>query len=246
MASLELVDVMRILRDQSRAIDLWRLLARYYAEHGVTRLSYHLYRGPGDAGRDGDEAVRVIAQGFPDGWTCRYIEKRLYKVDPIPALARSHPAPFLWSRVGDLARLSTEEKAYLSDMAEAGVGEGLAIHVHGPAMRNAYVGLGFETEPATVPAAQVTEFQCVAQMGHLRFCELHPEPGAQRFDLAPREREVLHWMARGKSNAAIASILGLSPHTVDTLVRRLFDKLGVTDRTTAALRGVGAGLILPH
>ncbi|MEX0367477.1 MAG: LuxR C-terminal-related transcriptional regulator [Ruegeria sp.] len=43
----------------------------------------------------------------------------------------------------------------------------------------------------------------------------------------------------------MADILLLSPHTVDTLVRRIFSKLDVADRTTAAIRGVGAGLILP-
>ena len=63
--------------------------------------------------------------------------------------------------------------------------------------------------------------------------------------LTPREAEVLTWIARGKSNSVIADILGVSPHTVDTLVRRIYGKLEVADRTTAAIHGIGAGLIQP-
>ena len=52
------------------------------------------------------------------------------------------------------------------------------------------------------------------------------------------------WIARGKSYGVIADILDVSRHTVDTLVRRIFEKLGVTDRTTAAIRAVGAGIVI--
>lgn len=63
--------------------------------------------------------------------------------------------------------------------------------------------------------------------------------------LSPREREVLRWIANGKSNAVIAEILGISPHTVDTHNRRIFRKLGTCDRTTAAIKALDEGLLPP-
>ncbi|PRY21409.1 DNA-binding CsgD family transcriptional regulator [Aliiruegeria haliotis] len=62
-------------------------------------------------------------------------------------------------------------------------------------------------------------------------------------DLSPRQMEVLIWIARGKSNDVIARILGISRHTVDTHVRRIFEKFGTCDRTVAAVRAVAAGLV---
>jgi DNA-binding NarL/FixJ family response regulator len=62
-------------------------------------------------------------------------------------------------------------------------------------------------------------------------------------DLTPREREVLGEIAQGKSNAAIGEILGISAHTVDAHLRRIYLKLGVVDRISAALRALGFGLI---
>ena len=61
--------------------------------------------------------------------------------------------------------------------------------------------------------------------------------------LSNREAEVLSWAARGKSNAAIGEILGISAHTVDAHLRRVYLKLGVFDRLSAAVRGLGFGLI---
>ena len=53
-------------------------------------------------------------------------------------------------------------------------------------------------------------------------------------DLTPRECEVLFWLARGKSNAEIAAILGIQPSTVGKHLERIYPKLGVENRTAAA------------
>lgn len=54
-----------------------------------------------------------------------------------------------------------------------------------------------------------------------------------RFTLSQREKEVLEWVEKGKSNDQISEILGLSLNTVKTLLKRSFVKLGVENRTAA-------------
>jgi len=61
--------------------------------------------------------------------------------------------------------------------------------------------------------------------------------------LTRREREVLALIAAGRSNKRIAFELGISEKTVKTHVGHLFDKLGVTDRTQAAMLAVRHGLV---
>ena len=65
-----------------------------------------------------------------------------------------------------------------------------------------------------------------------------PQPSTP---LTPRELEVLTWVAHGKSGTSIGTILGISPHTVDTLIRRILDKMGAASRTVAAVRAAQQG-----
>jgi len=71
---------------------------------------------------------------------------------------------------------------------------------------------------------------------------LEPDPAAIRpgalvaAGLTNREAEVLQWIAQGKTNNDIASILGTSPRTVQKHVERLFQKLNVETRIAAVAR----------
>jgi NarL family two-component system response regulator LiaR len=64
--------------------------------------------------------------------------------------------------------------------------------------------------------------------------------------LTRRERDVLELIARGRSNKRIALELGISEKTVKTHVGHLLAKLGVSDRTQAALMAVEEGLVGPR
>ena len=59
--------------------------------------------------------------------------------------------------------------------------------------------------------------------------------------LTPREREVLCLVVQGKPNHEIAAQLRVSPHTVKARVEQIIAKLGVSDRTQAAVRAVEFG-----
>lgn len=62
-------------------------------------------------------------------------------------------------------------------------------------------------------------------------------------ELTPRELDVLIRLAEGKTNRAIASDLHLAEVTIKKHVQSILEKMGVRDRTQAALRGVRLGLI---
>src|SRR5438093_5693424 len=63
--------------------------------------------------------------------------------------------------------------------------------------------------------------------------------------LTPREREVLALVGRGYANKRIARELGIAEKTVKVHVSNVLRKLGVADRTQAALFAVREGLVGP-
>ena len=70
-----------------------------------------------------------------------------------------------------------------------------------------------------------------------------PPPATDGERLTRREREVLELIAAGRSNKRIAFELGIAEKTVKTHVGHVLAKLGVTDRTQAALLAVRSGLV---
>jgi DNA-binding NarL/FixJ family response regulator len=60
------------------------------------------------------------------------------------------------------------------------------------------------------------------------------------FSLTPREAEVLYWLSLGKTNRDIAQILALSSRTINKHLEQVFQKMGVDNRTAAAVAAARA------
>jgi DNA-binding NarL/FixJ family response regulator len=84
----------------------------------------------------------------------------------------------------------------------------------------------------------------IAQHLILRFQESAPiEARVPGPVLSQREREVLELVVKGFTFAEIAGLLGLSPHTVGTFVRRIYRKLEVRSRGEAVFEALQLGIV---
>jgi DNA-binding NarL/FixJ family response regulator len=72
-----------------------------------------------------------------------------------------------------------------------------------------------------------------------------PRAKAPQVPLTPRESEVLQLLTQGRTNRQIAGELVIAPGTAKLYVERILGKLGVSDRTQAAVRAVELGLVTP-
>ncbi len=67
-----------------------------------------------------------------------------------------------------------------------------------------------------------------------------------KLGLTPRAAEALLWLAQGKTNADIATILGITESTVKKHVQEMFEKLGVETRGAATMRALEVLNSQPH
>ena len=218
---------------------LWLLIQRYARDNDFRSVTYHSI----DVQSLGSSNFGAVEFGIPADFRRIYVEEHLYLDDPFPAIAATKTEPFYWSDITDSVQLTVRQSAYIDKAKKAGFADGMIMQVFGPRARNALVSIGFHEGKPKLSPREITEMQWAAQSVHLHFCSMAKTPNAQHSSLSPQELEVLRWIARGKSNTVIAVIMGLSRHTVDTIIRRMFGKLDVTDRTRAAVRGLAFGLI---
>ena len=93
---------------------------------------------------------------------------------------------------------------------------------------------------AAVADATALDPRIAFQLAH----DLETQPADNAIPrLSGREQDVLHLLAEGRSNRAIARQLGLSEATVKGHVSRVLNKLNASSRLEAVVRAIGAGLI---
>lgn len=195
--------------------------------------------GAADFGSD----IFIYSFGYPPDWSAKYRSENLKYVDPLRRLSTQRSHPFWWSEIEQLTRLDTDESEYVKVARAANLLEGICVPVFGPNARNGYYAASFGEEAPRTDDQLMAEIQAACQFAHLRFCDLILKSLPASTSLSDRERQILGWVVRGQTNQQIASQLELSTNTIDTYVRRCFDKLGVHDRVTAGLRGLALGLV---
>lgn len=220
--------------------DLWRVARRYYRSVGFMSLAYFMASRGGSGARGG---FNIIHRGFPSAVSKVYVDEGWGEKDPLPSLVIARGVPVRWTEAWANIAPDEEQQAFLDRIRGAEIGDGYSLPVFGPRRCNGCISVGRSVNEQVLDDAPVEEMHMVAQATHMRLCQLLPDKGQLEKPLSARELEILDWVARGKSNSVIADILSLSGATVDTYLRRIYEKLDVSDRTSAAVVGVGMGLI---
>jgi LuxR family transcriptional regulator/LuxR family quorum-sensing system transcriptional regulator CciR len=219
---------------------LWKLFTTFFRGSSIDRVIYHHFPPLGASDAD---MVRIAADGVPEDMVKQYVEDRLYRDNPLLQHAMDSTEPFYFDEIGELKDLGAREREFVDEVRKADLWRGLGVQVFGPHGRNGYCGMGFRTGVTRLEPQELRTTQWACQLAHLRYCALLAPILGPTPQLSRRETEVLAWVARGKTNTTIGEILGISAHTVDAHLRRIYLKLGVFDRISAAVRGIGVGLV---
>jgi len=70
-----------------------------------------------------------------------------------------------------------------------------------------------------------------------------PAAERSREELTARERSIVEFIAKGRSNKEIARELGVAPETIKTHMKRIFQKLSAESRAQAVVRAQSLGLL---
>jgi DNA-binding NarL/FixJ family response regulator len=190
-------------------------------DHPVVRqgisvlLSVHDDMSVAGEAADGEQALRLAAELHPD---VLLLDLKLPALDGIAVLRQ---LPERAPRTRALVLTSAADKTQAAAAMQAGAAGFLYKDVDPDALVRAIRSVH---DGHTLLAAEVADL-------------VSPRSGI-RGSLTAREREVLALLADGRSNREIARALGVTEKTVKTHVSSVLAKLGVADRTQAAVLAV--------
>jgi DNA-binding CsgD family transcriptional regulator len=236
----EVLSLLSRIAASKRIEDVWSLSVAYYRTLGFSRVNYGYtrFRHERSIG-DPDDAI-FLSTADPD-YVRLYFRGGFFARTPVYRWALTNEGACTWAWVQkayDEGRLSPEEAEAVRQNAHMGVAAGIAVSFPESSTR-AKGALGLiadkdltHADVEKIFATRQYELMSVAHMMHLKIIQL--PGGAGRRALTGRQREVLEWVADGKTMQDIACIMSVSPAMVEKHLRLAREALDV-DTTAQAV-----------
>lgn len=184
----------------------------------------------------------VTLNNYPEDWQACYQSREYLAVDPTVKHALRSALPLLWSD-----ELFGGSRDFWEEARSFGLEVGWAQPCHGPQGTVGLLTLARSNERLTEQELhdKTQKMVWLSQVAHIGMSrcllpKLMPETCVM---LTNREIEVLRWTAEGKTSLEIADILRIAKRTVDFHVNNAIEKLGVNNKTAAAIRAAMLGFL---
>lgn len=184
---------------------------------------------------------RVLWQAWPKRWGEQYRNSNFYAHDPIVPYFRKQFGMFAWSDI----RLDEVAPASRTVMEIAAVDHGLKFGLCAPVYGlNGYeAGLSLAGHDVEHTPEANSAIELVAMYAFNRFATLRMREEPKSSPLSAREREVLSWVAAGKTAWDTSVILGISEDTVNKTATAAMTKLNAHTRAQAVAEAMKRGLL---
>lgn len=185
----------------------------------------------------------ILIHDYPEEWAKVYTGFDLAGQDPVRRAGDRSFMGFGWKQIERLIPLTRGDRQMLAVGRECGISDGYTIPRHLPGL--AHGTCTFAVSPdnslpsGMLVAAELTGALALATA--LNLCG-PARPGSPPA-LSDRQRECVLWMARGKTAAETAIILGISLETVNQHLKMSRERYGVHCKQLLVIRAMFDGLI---
>ncbi|RWC00349.1 MAG: LuxR family transcriptional regulator [Mesorhizobium sp.] len=181
----------------------------------------------------------VLERFWPEDWMSHYVSRDYIKRDPVAIASLVLRAPFTWKEASMRASGSgSTGDRIMREGADAGLKDGVCVPIP---VRNALAGcisLAGEAPITRKEALEPVNVLSLTFASRLQLLVDHSRP--KGLTLSDREREVLTWVAEGKTAWEISQILGISDSTVNKHIAGAMRKTGSVTRTQAVAKALSA------
>ena len=187
-----------------------------------------------------NQMKHLIIGSWPKEWSERYFSCKYLQDDPTITHVRKNIAPLIWD---DLNQIDSSRNFVMDEARDFGLLHGITIpqqSLDGLKIGISFAGRHMETSNPNSSIA-LTVIGAYAVSSALRVLK-HKRRNRQ-VNLTKREREILYWIAEGKTSWEIGIILSIAKPTVEKHFTALQHKLKVNNRTHAVAEALRCGLL---
>lgn len=236
-------DYFHQMTDASTIEAAWDIHTKKMATFGFDRLLY-AYTRFGSGNSLGDLEDALILTNHDPAYVEEFIDGGLYAKGPMVAWVTENTGSCSWSMIHKMAAKGEIPPDMMEAMAlnlRMEVIAGYTISFH-ESSRRAKGAIGLTAERGRTQAdvdllwqEHGPEIELANKILHLKVVQL-PHTTGQRRSLTGRQREVLEWVADGKTIQDTATIMGLNPATVEKHLRLAREALNVDTTAQAVLK----------
>jgi LuxR family quorum sensing-dependent transcriptional regulator len=182
----------------------------------------------------------ILLNGWPVGWFSRYAEAYHYRHDPCVRHCFQTIEPFTWSELPPDLLEDPAAQRVMDESKEFGLVEGLCVPLHDVFGSQAVVtmaGRQVDLPPDSRKMIHLASLYAygAAERAVRSRCACHIRHAG---GLTPRERDVLSWVAWGKTAKDVGQILEISEFTVHAHLRSVKEKLGTRNNVHSVVEAL--------
>ncbi len=241
-----MLDILQDIENTNQAVNSDEAFLHLEKALGTIGLDRVIYSLMTDHASIDKKRGHGVLKNYPDDWMKYYTEKKYEDIDPVRKYIMQANGAFLWTELDHLkGTLKKDEDLLMNQAKEAKLLDGIGFALHAP--RNEVLGMGFASSSGGVELHPnlLSLVAMLATQFHTVFIKLNKQEEQKYITLTVREKEILYWCYKGKSNWTIGEILGISENTVKFHLGNTFTKLCVNSKVTAVLKAINLGLITP-
>lgn len=184
-----------------------------------------------------DVEPMIVKNAWPQEWTDRYRAGRYFLDDPVTLWSLSRVQAFSWSEARLNSEVTERAKRIAGEARAFGLVDGLGCPVPLRPRQHAVVSFGAD-HVLDLPPSVAASIQIAAGLAQSRLIE--PKHSVAANLLTRREKDILLWVALGRTRSDIAVILGISDGTVKTHIAHILTKLDALNATHAVVLAMQA------
>ena len=185
----------------------------------------------------------LLLHDYPDEWAKVYVGFDLAGQDPVRRACDKSFVGFAWGSLGELIPLTRGDRQMLAVGRECGIGDGYTVPRHLPGLARGTCTFAVcpdrdlpHSRFAVAEMVGTLALSCALGLGSAQSEESVPV-------LSDRQRECLLWVARGKTSAETAIILGIATETVIQHLKMARERYQVHCKQSLIVSALFDGLI---